>query len=386
MLRTLVEARAVIAMTIAAGVGMWGLHTYPVQTDDVFVALVELRKPALFQMLACGYATLWFATPFFLASLLTSLLAIVVYRRAPAVRYRTLPRYPEPETREQPSLVLGETHSLTTPGRASGPAWLTIPQRGLYTGVMVVGAVGTGKTSACMYPYVDQLLRWRASDAERRIGGLVLEVKGDFCRQVRMILARAGREADYVEVGIDSGVCYNPLHTDLDPYAVAYAVATLLNNLFGKSKEPFWQQAYTDLLKFVILLRRITDGYTTLAEVYRYVLQPEQVEHDIRRLRDTLKEPPESILVPTPEYRLHCLHAPWVHWFPEGPEQMAHPYDSELENFLAFRHVPFRVDKPISKGWQDRLHQLDAVERWYRHGWSRLDTRLRSSITEGVVV
>lgn len=29
---------------------------------------------------------------------------------------------------------------------------------------------------------------------------------------------------------------------------------------FGKSKEPFWQQAYTDLLKFVILLRRLTEA------------------------------------------------------------------------------------------------------------------------------
>jgi hypothetical protein len=41
---------------------------------------------------------------------------------------------------------------------------------------------------------------------------------------------------------------------------VAYAIATLLYNLFGYSKEPFWQQARTDLLKSVILLRRITDG------------------------------------------------------------------------------------------------------------------------------
>jgi hypothetical protein len=73
--------------------------------------------------------------------------------------------------------------------------------------------------------------------------GLVLEVKGDFCRQVRGILARGGREPDYMEVGTDSGVCYNLLHNDVDPYAVAYAIATLLNNLFGKWKEPFWQQA-----------------------------------------------------------------------------------------------------------------------------------------------
>ena len=117
---------------------------------------------------------------------------------------------------------------------------------------MILGAVGTGKTSACMYPYVDQLLRWRADDPDRKIGGLVLEVKGDFCRQVATILDTRGRDDDYLEIGLDTGVCYNPLHNDLDPYAVAYAIATLLNNLFGKSKEPFWQQAYTDLLKFVI--------------------------------------------------------------------------------------------------------------------------------------
>jgi hypothetical protein len=386
MVRAIVEARGVVAMLIAASVGTWGLYTYPVRTDDVVLGLIALRTPVLFAVLAYGYATLWFTTPFFLASILTSVLAIIVYRHPPTIRSRDLPAYPEPEHREQPSLVLGETHGLTTPGRAAVPTWLTIPQRGLYTGIMILGAVGTGKTSACMYPYVDQLLRWRAKDPDRKVGGLVLEVKGDFCRQVRTILARADRESDYVEVGIDTGVCYNPLHNDLDPYAVAFAIATLLNNLFGKSKEPFWQQAYTDLLKFVILLRRITDGYTTLAEVYRYVLEDGQIERDIRRLQTTLTDAPESIVIPTPEYRLHCLRAPWVHWFPEGPDRIAHPYDSELETFLASRQVPYRVEKPQGTAWQHRLHQFDAVDRWYRHGWSKLDARLRSSITEGVVV
>ena len=155
--------------------------------------------------------------------------------------------------------MLGETHFENTPGRAPSPEWLTIPQRGLYTGVMVLGAVGTGKTSACMYPYVDQLLRWRADDPEQKIGGLVLEVKGDFCKQVqRHSDSKPGESATTSRSVSTPAICYNPLHNDLDPYAVAYAIATLLNNLFGKSKEPFWQQAYTDLLKFVILLRRIT--------------------------------------------------------------------------------------------------------------------------------
>ena len=132
-----------------------------------------------------GYATLWFTTPFFAASLLGSLFAIAMYRHAPRLTFRALPRYLPPEERPAPSLVLGETHHDTRPGRAPDPQWLTIPQRGLYTGVMVLGSVGTGKTSACMYPYVDQLVRWRSHDADHKLGGLVMEVKGDFCRQVR---------------------------------------------------------------------------------------------------------------------------------------------------------------------------------------------------------
>ena len=186
---------------------------------------------------------------------------------------------------------------------------------------MILGAVGTGKTSACMYPYVDQLLRWKADDPARKLGGLVLEVKGDFCGQVRSMLHRTGRDADYVEVGLDTGVCYNPLHNELDPYAVAYAVATLLNNLFGRSKEPFWQQAYTDLLKFVILLRRISDGYTTFSEVYRYILDDQQIDRDIRRLKADLAEPPDVLVIRHGDFREHCIQKPWAHWFAEdaGP-------------------------------------------------------------------
>jgi len=386
MLARIVEVRVTLALIVAAVVGTWGLHAYPMRSDDVFLALVEARKPFVFGVLAYGYATMWFTTPYFTTSLLMSLVAIVVYRRAPRARYRELPPYPRPERRPTPALVLGETHFLTAPGRSPAPSWLTIPQRGLYTGVMILGALGTGKTSACMYPFVHQLLRWQRDDPSRKIGGLVLEVKGTFCGQVKSILAQAGREQDYVEIGLDSDLCYNPLHNDLDPYAVAYAIATLLNNLFGRSKEPFWQQAYTDLLKFVILLRRITDGYTTFAEIYRYILDDSQIDRDIKQLKATLSEPPEVVLVPLVEYQLHLARAPWTHWFTEGADQMAHPYLADLESHLSEHQIPYQVRRAQGTGWAARKQQLEAVERWYRYGWSRLDARLRSSITEGVVV
>src|SRR3989449_4726981 len=386
MVQAMVGARGLIAMLIAMAIGTWGLHAYPVQTDNVFLALIALKKPAVFHLLTYGYATLWFSTAFLAASLVTSVFAILAYRYPVTARLRPLPPYPEPASRPTPTLVLGERHFARALGPAPEPTWLTIPQRGLYTGVMILGAVGTGKTSACMYPYVDQLLRWRAQDPAQRVGGLVLEVKGDFCRQVRQIVRAANRETDYLEIGLDTGVCYNPLHNDLDPYAVAYAIGSLLNNLFGKSKEPFWQQAYTDLLKFVISLRRITDGYTTLAEVYRYIIEDELIRKNLQTLKHHFTHPPDVIAIGREWYQRPVRQTPWTLWSPLGEPHVGHPYEGELDAYLASHDIPFEVRSGSEAICADRRHRYDAIERWFYNTWTRLDQKVKASIVEGVVV
>ena len=156
-----------------------------------------------------------------------------------------LPAWPASAGDDAPALVIGELHHPTVPRESERPSWLVVPEKGLYTGVLIVGAVGTGKTTACMYPFAQQLLSWRADDPGRRAGALVLEVKGDFCHQVRGILEDAGRGDDYVEIGLGGPWQWNPLDDPLlDSYSLAYGVASLINQLFGKSREPFWQQAY----------------------------------------------------------------------------------------------------------------------------------------------
>ena len=77
-------------------------------------------------------------------------------------------------------LVVGELHQPVRATESRAREWLTIPERGLYTGVAIFGAVGSGKTSACMHPFVRQLLSWHAKNPERRAAALVLEVKGIF--------------------------------------------------------------------------------------------------------------------------------------------------------------------------------------------------------------
>src|SRR5260370_31225799 len=120
------------------------------------------------------------------------------------------------------------------------------------------------------------------------MGVVSLEVKGDFCSKVKEILTRHGRAEDYIESGLDSEYCYNPLHSDLDAYALAFNIASLLNNLFGRGKEPFWQQAYTNLVKFIILLHKIAYDYVTLFNVYECAISPPLLEQRIREAEDII--------------------------------------------------------------------------------------------------
>ena len=238
-----------------------------------------------------------------------------------------------------------------------------------------MGAVGTGKTSAAMYPFADQLLRWRAADADRKLGGLVLEVKGDFCGQVRDILTSAGRGDDYVEISLGGNVCYNPLHNDLDPYALAYAIGSLLNNVHGRSKEPFWQQAYTDLVKFVILLRRLTHGYTTLADVYRTILDEDVIKADLAKLSGELAAAPEVVIIRVEDYETHYAGNPrWPHWFAEDTLHRSHPYDATSTRKGSDPDPSSCATRAPSAGAQA---EGSGRGPWYKHGWGALAQRLR---------
>ena len=70
---------------------------------------------------------------------------------------------------------------------------------------------------------------------------------------------------------------WNPLSAWwLDSYSLAYTVSSLLNQLFGKGKEPFWEQAYTNLVRWIIELHRVfPERWVTLQQVYRCAIDPE---------------------------------------------------------------------------------------------------------------
>jgi hypothetical protein len=55
-----------------------------------------------------------------------------------------------------------------------------------------------------------------------------------------------------------------------------------MTNLYGRGKEPFWQQASTNLVKFVILLHQVLDDYVILFQVYEHVINPDKLRTRIQ--------------------------------------------------------------------------------------------------------
>ncbi len=184
-MHVVVEYRFVISLALSVVVGVSGLETWPFPHENPILGLIQVSRPVVYATFCYAYATVWFSTPFVLFNIVFSLTYIFMARSDRQTRSAPSPPYPASASRDELFLVLGEQHHHASPLPAAQPRWLIIPERGLYTGMLIVGAVGTGKTSACMYPYVEQLVGYRADERARKIGGLILEVKGDFCRHVR---------------------------------------------------------------------------------------------------------------------------------------------------------------------------------------------------------
>jgi TraM recognition site of TraD and TraG len=388
MIQRILHTKNFIACVLAAATGITLYFRVPFPEDNFFLELIFLWSKRVFLGLQYSYWVLLYTTPYLIYSVLLSGVYIFALKCKRRIRPGALPPYPALEDRQTPSLVIGEIHHPRKPGPADNPRWLTIPERGLFTGIAIFGAVGSGKTTGCIYPFAEQLLAFRASDRSQRMGGLVLEVKGDFCHKIRAILERHGRKEDYVEISLDSEYRYNPLHNDLDAYALAYSIASLLNNLFGRGKEPFWQQAYTNLVKFIILLHKVAYNYVTLFDVYECTISPELLERRIQDAERRLEE--RYFLLVTPEDWM--THVSALKLFDLTYDESTGTYRAKdtrgLRSFLETKSVAFEClsESGFDPIDSDRREQLQAVKRWFFNDWRRIEPKLRTSIVEGISV
>ena len=323
-------------------------------------------------------------------SLCVSVWRVWLQPRFRFLRRGRLPAWPASPNDAGPSLVIGELHHPVAARESERPSWLVIPEKGLYTGVLVVGAVGTGKTTACMYPFAEQLLSWRAEDPRRRAGALVLEVKGDFCHQVRGILEDAGRADDYIEIGLGGSWQWNPLDDPLlDSYSLAYGVASLVNQLFGKGKEPFWQQAYTNLVRWIVEVHRLLPGgWVTLRDVYRCTVDAKLFAAKVAEARARADRVcPLDAVISHDDMLAHARSLKkWAWEKVPGTANVGCRIDGELSARLGKLGIAYETEPRGGPAGLELRERAEAVERWYLNDWTALDAKIRTTIVEGISV
>ena len=211
------------AVVVVLGVSAAAAWTWPgpFPEADPLAVLVRLHTPTFYQVVVGWYYLAPGVAVFLTGQLLLGSSRVWFARMGVRFGLRsTLPTWPLSPMSDGPAIGIGEVHHPVRAIESPTPEWLMIPERGLYTGVAIFGAVGSWKTSACMHPFARQLLGWQAADPERRAAALVLEVKGDFCHDIKQILVDHHRGEDYLEVNLDGRVTWNPLSaTWLDSYS-----------------------------------------------------------------------------------------------------------------------------------------------------------------------
>ena len=404
------------------------------QYPQCVAALVNRNSPLLY---ASVQASSLFA-PFFVALVMLSVSdSIVRVWLAKLVSYRNrgkLPPWPLSPTDKGPSLVIGESHYKDRLAEHPHPTWLVMPEKGLYTGLIIFGAIGTGKTTSCMRPFCRQLLEWQRHKPELRCAMLVLEVKGDFCYDVQEMLEQYNRTDDYMELSLDAdGWKWNPLDCPwLDTYSLAYTLASLVNQLFGKGKEPFWQQAYTSTIKWIIECHRsFPDPWFTFADIHRamvsgsvlaalvqrncrqtfdqfsyrvdiegedYERYKERVSHikvtaeDVTAAAEVPERedgslpprPPDSVL--GPEGEPGVVDIEWQHYRGRYTAKIGDVAYNTLLWELAKEPSISYANYVLSEPPEAELGLTTEISRWHEDEWLHLDEKLRSSIVIGMSV
>ncbi len=165
---------------------------------------------------------------------------------------------------------------------------VSLPESGLYQNFLITGTIGSGKTSSAMYPFTNQLMKYNSEHKDNKIGMLILDVKGNYHKQVCDYAKKYGLTDDVIIIGLNSNICYNPLHKpNLKPQVLANRLKTILLLFSENNSESYWlDKAEEVLAEFIKLCRIYNDGYVTFAELHKLVTIPGYYKEKIPKLRE----------------------------------------------------------------------------------------------------
>lgn len=142
--------------------------------------------------------------------------------------------------------------------------------------IVVFGGIGAGKTTRVINPILFQCL------SQPDVGGLIFDIKGDFCESVSCFADFFGRPV--VRIGVGEDCVGTNLLKGLTPEQAAGFLQSTFYLTGGQTNDSFWIQSATALVQNSLgLLEALGDKYYNLEKLYQYIFF-----EDVRKAIDVL--------------------------------------------------------------------------------------------------
>ena len=143
--------------------------------------------------------------------------------------------------------------------------------------------------------------------------------------------------------------------------------------------------ASTNLVKFVILLHQVLDGYVTLFQVYEHAINPDKLAAKIAAGDVRFAARGQRIVVDIQRYADSAALAAWTWHDHDTPGRVWTDWSQAVVDAAASAGVPIDIE-PLPGSSADAVEQFDAVKRWFHDDWMRIEDKLRTSVVEGISV
>lgn len=160
--------------------------------------------------------------------------SLIAEKPAPIASY-VLPPLPKQKVKLQ--WILGEEHVLEGGIRGglefvSNPGWFSMTEKGLYTGVFVLGAIGSAKSSGVARPLLRQVIRHNANQNHIKPMVYACDYKAELVQPVREECEAAGRVNDLYLIGPAHDVKWNPVwQPEIEPETLAARLFACIENV-----------------------------------------------------------------------------------------------------------------------------------------------------------
>lgn len=163
-----------------------------------------------------------------------------------------------------------------------------LPEKSLYQNILITGTIGTGKTSSAMYPFTKQLIKYEHYNKDKKLGMLILDVKGNYYKKVFEFANEFNRQNDIIVIELNGKYKYNPLHKpNLKASILANRLKTILLLFSKNNSESYWIDKASQILEEAIKLCRLyNNNYVTFNEIHKLITEPNYYLQKINLLRN----------------------------------------------------------------------------------------------------